>query len=109
IPGQPSLPFVYYPYLQSRSNNSNLTLLARHRSDTASVLAAVRREVHALDPNISLQMPMTGYDAARLAALPWRVAGMLAIVFGLVGLALAALGIYGLVAYTVNQRTHEIG
>jgi putative ABC transport system permease protein len=109
IPGQPTPPFVYYPYLQSRSNNSNLTLLVRHRGETAGVLAAVRREVQALDPNIPLQLPMTLYEAARLAALPWRIAGMLAIVFGLVGLALAALGIYGLVAYTVNQRTHEIG
>lgn len=109
IPGQPVPPFVYRPYLQSRSNNSNLTLLVRHRGDTASVLAAVRREVQALDPNIPLQLPMTLNEAARLAALPWRIAGMLAIVFGLVGLALAALGIYGLVAYTVNQRTHEIG
>lgn len=109
IPGQPAPPFVYRPYLQSRSNNSNLTLLVRHHGDTASVLAAVRREVQALDPNIPLQLPMTVYEAARLAALPWRVAGMLATIFGLIGLALAALGIYGLVAYTVNQRTHEIG
>jgi len=86
-----------------------MTLMVRHRSDTPGVLAAVRREVQALDPNIPVQRPMTLYEAARLAALPWRVAGMLAVTFGLVGLALAALGIYGLVAYTVNQRTHEIG
>jgi predicted permease len=109
IPGQPASPFVYRPYLQSLSNNSNLTLLVRHQGDTPGMLAAVRREVQALDPNMALQLPMTVYEAASLAALPWRVAGMLSTIFGLIGLALAALGIYGLVAYTVNQRTHEIG
>ncbi len=109
ISGQAPPPFVYWPYLQSRSDNLDMKLLLRRRSDTANVLVAVRREVQTLDPNMPLQLPMTLSEAVRLNTLPWRVAGALASVFGLVGLALAALGIYGLVSYTVNQRTHEIG
>jgi predicted permease len=109
ISGQAPPPFVYYPFLQSRSNNLGMTLVLRQRGDTANALAAVRREVQALDPNLPVQAAMTLPEAVRLVTLPWRVAGALANVFGLIGLALAALGIYGLVSYTVNQRTHEIG
>jgi putative ABC transport system permease protein len=86
-----------------------MTLVLRQRGDTANTLAAVRREVQTLDPNLPLQSPMTLTEAVQLVTLPWRVAGALANVFGLIGLTLAALGIYGLVSYTVNQRTHEIG
>jgi predicted permease len=107
--GQAPPPFVYYPFLQSQSGNLGLTLVLRQRGDIANALAAVRREVQALDPNLPVQAAMTLTEAVRLVTLPWRVAGMLANVFGLIGLTLAALGIYGLVSYTVNQRTHEIG
>jgi predicted permease len=109
VAGEAPPPFVYHPFLQSRSNNSNMTLVARQRGDMANALAAVRREAQALDPSLPLQFPMTLSEAVRLVTLPWRVAGILANVFGLIGLTLAALGIYGLVSYTVNQRTHEIG
>jgi predicted permease len=109
VVGEAPPPFVYWPFLQSQSGNSNMTMVLRQRGDTAKALAAVRREVQALDPNLPVQLPMTLAEAVRLVTLPWRVAGALANVFGLIGLALAALGIYGLVSYTVNQRTHEIG
>lgn len=109
VAGQPPPPFVYTPFLQSQSYNFDMTLVLRQRGDTANTLAAVRREVQTLDPNLPLQLPMTLSEAVQLMTLPWRVAGALANGFGLIGLALAALGIYGLVSYTVSQRAHEIG
>jgi len=111
ISGQAPPPFVYRPFLQSQSDNLGMTLILRQRGDAASapLRAAVRREAQALDPNLPLQAPVTLPEAVRLATLPWRVVGVLANVFGLIGLALTALGIYGLVSYTVNQRMREIG
>jgi predicted permease len=107
--GQSPPPFVYSPFLQSRSDNLGMTLVLRQRGDTANALAAVRREVQTLDSNLPVSAAMTLTEAVRQVMLPWRVVGLLANVFGLIGLGLAALGIYGLVSYTVNQRTHEIG
>ena len=109
VAGQAQPPFVYWPFLQSQSDNLDMTLVWRQRGDVAGALAAVRGEVQALDPDLALRAPMTLSDAVRMATLPWRVAGMLANGFGLVGLALAVLGIYGLVSYTFARRTQEIG
>jgi predicted permease len=109
IAGQAPPPFVYFPYRQSLSDDSPMTLVWRQRGDAASALATVRREVQAVDPDLPLHAPMTLSDAVRQTALPWRAAGALIQGFGLVGLSLALLGIYGLVSYTFRQRTHEIG
>ncbi|MEK6322865.1 MAG: ABC transporter permease [Acidobacteriota bacterium] len=109
ISGQSPPPFVYEPYLQYQSDNSRMTVLVRHRGDTTNVVSAIRHEVQTLDPDLPLQSAMTLTEAVRLATLPLRIANLVATAFGLVGLALAALGIYGLVSYAVNQRTHELG
>ena len=109
VSGEASPPFVYSPFLQNASNNSAATLLMRYRGDKADLLVAVRRETRALDSRLPLQAAVTMAAAVRIMTLPWRAAGELARWFGIAGLALAVLGIYGLVAYTVNQRTHEIG
>jgi len=52
---------------------------------------------------------MSLLGAVRQATLPWRIAGALSGAFGLIGLSLAVLGIFGLVSYTFRQRTQEIG
>ena len=107
--GEAPAPYVYSPFFQSDSNNTNTIILLRHRGDTAETVAAVRREVQTLDPNLPLELAMSLSEAVRLSVLPWRVVGIVARVFGFIGLALASMGIYGLVSYVANQRTHEIG
>jgi putative ABC transport system permease protein len=107
--GEAPAPYVYSPYFQGESYNSTMTVLLRYRGDTAEAVVAVRREVQTLDPNLPLEYAMSLSEAVRLSVLPWRVVGIVARVFGLIGLALASMGIYGLVSYVANQRTHEIG
>lgn len=100
-------PFVYLPVAQSF--NSRLVLHVRTQSGAADAYAAVRSAVGSLDERIPLQFTMPLSEYLRLELLPQRIVAALAGVCGLIGLALAAIGIFGMMSYSVTQRTHEIG
>jgi len=108
VAGEVEPPMIYLPYLQTESS-SRLSLVMRVSGDAAGVMAAVRREVRWLDAGVPVEATMSLPEAVDFGALPQRVAASAASGFGLIGLMLAAIGIYGLVSYTVAQRTQEIG
>lgn len=100
-------PFVYFPLAQAF--NTRLVLHVRTQAAPSDAYAAMRSAVASVDERIPLQFTMSLGEYLRLALLPQRVVASLAGVCGLLGLALAAIGIFGIMSYSVTQRTHEIG
>ncbi|MBA2341332.1 MAG: ABC transporter permease [Pyrinomonadaceae bacterium] len=104
-------PFIYLPFAQHAGERSSRMVLHARSADNnaANIYAAIRREVAAIDRNIPLQEPLTIGEYINFSLLPQRIATSVAGVFALTGLVLSALGIFGMVSYSVSQRTHEIG
>ena len=97
--------FIYVPLAQQFL--SEVTFFARHAGD-ASRLADLRQSVIAFDPNLPVIHTQTLEQATTLALLPQRLAAWIAGSVGTIGLLLAALGLYGLTAFSVAQRAREI-
>jgi putative ABC transport system permease protein len=98
---------VYSPYAQFPSRS--MTLVARTSSDPPGLVPSIRNELSAMDKDQPLYNVRTMAQVMSESIARERFSMLLIAIFAGVGLVLASVGIYGVMSYTVAQRTHEIG
>jgi hypothetical protein len=99
----------YVPYLQNPASWRETNFQIRVASDPKKIIPAVREAAQMVEPRLPIYNVKTLAEQVDASIVQERLIGALSGFFGLVALALAAIGLYGLMAYSVAQRTHGIG
>ena len=104
---EPPVAFVYLPVAQHWQNSR--TVFVRAEGGAAAIASAIVEQVRSIDPSLPRPVVTPLESEMRVALLPQRVAAIVTGVLGAVGLLLACIGLYGIVAYGVSLRSREIG